>query len=109
MRICSVPDCHSIYLAKGFCRKHYKRVEVYGTTDLPKRKSTEELFWMRVEKNGPAVSEKLGPCWIWKGGKNGGKSGGYGYLKAKQINYKPTVQTSAHRFAYEFLIGRIPK
>lgn len=27
----------------------------------------EELFWSKVDKNGPTVRPDLGPCWLWKG------------------------------------------
>ena len=41
---------------------------------------TEELFWAKVDKNGPIPEGKpeLGNCWLWTAGKNGF---GYGYMK----------------------------
>jgi hypothetical protein len=53
---------------------------------------TQATFWAKVDKTGD--------CWIWKGSL---KSGGYG-------NVRITKQTkSAHRVAYEWLIGAIPE
>lgn len=42
-------------------------------------------------------------CWVWTGGKTGGKSGdGYGYLEWNDR----TVY--AHRFSYAYFVGQIP-
>ena len=34
---CSVEDCNSKVMARGWCAKHYKRWESHGTTDLSTR------------------------------------------------------------------------
>jgi len=36
-KICSVEDCGSRVLAKGFCSRHYDRMRRLGSTDLPAR------------------------------------------------------------------------
>lgn len=38
---------------------------VQRTFRRPRRKSMEERFWEKVDKNGPVVREELGPCWQW--------------------------------------------
>jgi len=60
----------------------------------------EERFWEKVDKNGPIIKPELGPCWIWKGT----KSCGYGLFYIGNYKY-----VKAHRFAYEILVGPIPK
>jgi hypothetical protein len=53
----------------------------------------EERFWAKVDKDGP------GGCWEW----TGTRTKGYGKFQAES---RRTV--SAHRFAYELLVGVIP-
>ena len=61
-------------------------------------KSAVERFWARAEKG-------LTPedCWQWQGKLS---DNGYGILWIKP---KPAGPTKAHRFAYELLVGPIPK
>lgn len=59
----------------------------------------EERFWLKVDKNGPIIRSDLGPCWTWLGAKG---HHGYGRFRVGD----KTV--SAHRFAYEILVGPIP-
>jgi DNA-binding transcriptional regulator YiaG len=62
------------------------------------RKSSEQRFWEKVNKDGPIPEHKpeLGNCWVWIGGL---KWNGYGYA----------YNTSAHRYAYAITFGPIPK
>ncbi len=53
------------------------------------RPTKEEAFWERANKR-PGNA-----CWLWSGQLNGD---GYGILR----------RSSAHRFAYELLVGKIP-
>ncbi len=55
-------------------------------------------FWERVNKDGP-VHPIHGQCWLW----TGRNCWGYGYIQINGIN------TRAHRFSYEFLVGAIPE
>ena len=58
------------------------------------RRTLEERFWAKVNKNGP------GGCWDWTGCKAGR---GYGYFYAgKKMKY-------AHRTSWELHNGPIPK
>lgn len=70
---------------------------------MPKRpQMTPEIFWQRVDKNGPIPKDhpELGPCWLWMGGKTG-RGYGAAYVYGKYHG--------AHRFAYEFYHGPIPE
>jgi hypothetical protein len=54
----------------------------------------EQRFWSRVEKTDG--------CWLWTGGRG---SAGYGSLTRNHRRDR----IGAHRFAYELLVGPIPK
>jgi len=86
-RTCLVRDCENKHLAKGYCKKHYRRVQNHGRPELP---TTEERFWAKVEFND---------CWEWTGAKH---PLGYGNFNAA------SHYISAHRFAYQVLVGDIP-
>jgi len=55
-------------------------------------------FWPKVNKNGsiPAHCPELGPCWLWTAGLD---KDGYGV----------SVRRKAHRRAWEFVHGSIPR
>lgn len=52
-------------------------------------------FWSKVDKRGET------DCWVWLGGTS---RSGYGYFYFTSV--KRVV--SAHRFAYELIVGKIP-
>ena len=84
--ICYVPRCGSSHSAKGLCNKHYLRMRTHGTLIS----LAERLFWQYIEKK-----DQLG-CWPWSGPTREGRYGVIG-------------QRYAHRFAYELLVGPIPR
>ena len=55
-------------------------------------------FWSKINKDG-AIHPIWGQCWEWTGSLLGKR---YGYFKNNG------VASSAHRFAYKYLIGTIP-
>lgn len=59
--------------------------------NLPRR------FWRLVDKTET--------CWVWKGGQGGGRKGGYGIF----TRIPGEKHESAHRIAYELLVGPIPE
>lgn len=65
---------------------------------MSRRKTIEEKFWRKVNKNGPIVRTELGPCHIWTGALD---PQGYG-----QTNATGTTKR-AHRVAWE-LVKREP-
>ena len=60
------------------------------------RKTAEERFWAKVDKNGPLILKTR--CWVWTGSKN---PGGYGQFRTEGKTQK------AHRWSYEFHKGPI--
>jgi DNA-binding transcriptional regulator YiaG len=78
----------------GLCRGDYNRWALHA--------STEERFWIKVDKNNPGPEEKpeLGPCWVWIAGKT---QGGYGVF---HVNGK---SARAHRWSYMHFVGPIPE
>lgn len=90
---CSIEDCGSRVLARGWCQRHYARWYRHGTTELRPRSLVDPIatFLDRLE---------IGPsCWTYAGGHHangyvahslGGSGAAYG-----------------HRFAYELFVGPI--
>lgn len=56
-------------------------------------------FWAKVDKNGPTIRPKLGPCWSWTASTH---NAGYG-----QIGFNKRI-AYAHRVAWELCVGPIP-
>jgi hypothetical protein len=63
-----------------------------------KKKSIEERFWSKVNKNGLIVKEELGPCWLWIAAIN---KDGYGIFRTDDCRH-------AHNVAWELEVGHIP-
>lgn len=88
-RLCSVEDCGEKAKSRGYCHKHY----IYNRFDLCAREDREGLerrFWEKVDRSGGPDS-----CWPWLAHV---RPKGYGLFESK----------SAHRIAYEFVVGVIP-
>jgi hypothetical protein len=93
MNTCAAPECNRPTAKhRRYCAAHFGRLRKYGTFDLPKRPTREELFWAKVQKTDS--------CWLWKAAKD---HLGYGRFGAE--NNKVVL---AHRYAYELLVGPIP-
>jgi hypothetical protein len=58
-------------------------------------------FWEKVDKNGPVISKKLGPCHVWTGALH---TSSYGVFKA---DGSKTVYR-AHVYAWELEEGPVP-
>jgi len=102
--VCTVPDCERPAYHRTWCGRHYSRWYVHGDLNYV-RPTSEELFWAKVDKNGPIpdYAPHLGPCWIWtRGLSNGYGSWAYG-PKADPI------RGGAHRYSYEISVGPIPE
>jgi hypothetical protein len=63
--------------------------------------SPDELFWAKVNRNGPVpdYANNLGPCWVW----TANRVGGYGTVTRSGKVRK------AHRVAWELMIGSVPE
>lgn len=71
------------------------------TTPSVVRRSVEERFWSKVNKEGSAPEHRpeLGPCWLW----TAGLRKGYGQFHVKRR------KQPAHRYAWNLLVGPIPE
>lgn len=93
---CSVKGCQRRAFARGWCHMHYQRWRKHGDTSIvaaPQYPPFEERFWSKVEKSSG--------CWAWTGHKN---RNGYGWTLGPKGKGE-----SAHRIAYELLVGPIPE
>lgn len=69
-----------------------------------KRKTVEERFWAKVDKDGPLPEqEELGQCWIWTAAKTGQKHELRGSFRRTHRRAE-----GAHRVAWELGNGPIP-
>jgi hypothetical protein len=94
-RICSVPDCARPHHARSYCTLHWRRWRRHGDPMNGPPSSREERFWAKVDRLGIPNG-----CWEWTAARN---LDGYGRFKGD------SRMVSAHRFAYELLVGPIPK
>ncbi len=86
---CSIESCEAKPKRRGMCEMHAKRTLNHGEATDPR----ERRFWAQVDRRGDDE------CWPWMGfcQKNG-----YG-------QYGTTGARLAHRIAYQYLVGPIPK
>jgi hypothetical protein len=89
---CSIADCDSPRIIRGWCRLHYQRWRNHGDP-MYVRPSVESRFHA-----GYAIAEN--GCWVWLPPL---RKDGYAILS---VNSWPTP---AHRVAYELLVGPIPQ
>jgi len=99
---CTLDGCESDHYANGWCQLHYMRWWRTGTTETAAKRTPEQRFWDRVDKDGPLPTWApfLGSCWLWTAGKF---PAGYGCLG---VGGKSVL---THRFSYELLVGPIPE
>lgn len=97
--LCTIDDCDSPLIAKGLCVKHYHRLSRGQSLTEKSRyeKTTEELFWDKVNKG------KNDECWEWTGSTRGNKPIMYG------VAWVDGKFVSAHRYSYELHGGKIPE
>lgn len=101
-RLCEVDGCERKHRGHGFCTLHLCRFRKTGTTELPRKNTREERFWLKVDRQGsvPEYRPDLGPCWLWTASLRAGRYGQFAARHGK-ILY-------AHRFSYELASGPIP-
>lgn len=69
-----------------------------------RRRTNEERFWSKVDKNGP-VHPVLGtPCWLWTGAIGSRERDGYGLFMIAEADGRQRG-IGAHRFALELKVG----
>lgn len=92
---CSIDACENPVYARGWCLPHYGRWRRKGDPNYkhkPPRRGEAVRFWAFVDKTPT--------CWLWTGSTTGS---GYGKF------WRDDGSTcSAHRLAYELLVGPIP-
>ena len=92
-RTCSVVVCKHPHKARGWCHKHYAYRWRNGLIQDIKTLSPWDRFWANVNVDGV--------CWEWDQTKLN-ETTGYGVFGADGRS------TSAHRYAWEILVGEIP-
>ncbi len=93
---CCIDNCGKKHFAHGLCSAHDRRRRIYGDPLHVKVKRHYLTLLEYYEDNINKSSEN--GCWEW----TAGTRRGYGWLCVKN------VAVSAHRFAYEHFIGKIP-
>lgn len=107
--MCEVDGCPYTVKAKGFCLKHYTRLNRGKNPHDPSWYDLDRVswFWTRVIKNGgfPDFSDPLvrvtkesGECWLWPT-ESASRYGTY-YSEGRSVK--------AYRFAFESEMGTIP-
>jgi HNH endonuclease len=103
---CTIEGCDGQIDTRGLCPGHYGRFLKWGDPQhggvlIRRGTSTEERFWLKVNKSGPIpdADPRLGNCWMWTAAL---KAEGYGHFRT------PPGYSYAHRYAYELLVGPIP-
>src|SRR5688572_9051126 len=71
---------------------------------MPAKRTIEERFWPKVNKDGPLPSHRpeLGPCWVWIASLY---ANGYGLFRNGGQHDR---QTGAHRASWRIAFGAIP-
>lgn len=90
--VCSIPDCGERRTGREWCTKHYARWRRHGDPLFTRRpmwgQPSAVRFFAKVDASGV--------CWEWTASNDGCK--GYGRFDKQ----------SAHRWAFEYLVGPIP-
>lgn len=92
-RTCSLSECDSPHLARGFCKKHYQRWVKYGDPNQVAviMGDDERRFWSKVERGDG--------CWLWTGGVD---KNGYGVMQVQGKVQRAT------RLSWYFAHGEFP-
>jgi hypothetical protein len=95
---CSVENCEGKHEARGLCTRHYQQAKKAG--NLPPRKTLEERFWAKVDKNGPIHPELKTRCWVWT-------ASTYHFGHGCIVLGDGSGSSSAHRVSWEIHNGKI--
>lgn len=96
-RKCSVDGCDRKHTARGLCAKHYKRLRVYGTTELSRAENGAPEKFLRDLKG-----HKGGECILWPFALD---KDGYGRIGCKQSGLE---SRTAHRLICIWEYGNPP-
>jgi len=95
LRTCSIEGCDNLFLARGWCQKHYQRWKAHGDPTFVKNHYREDLLRLLSKIK---IDKKSG-CWEWQGN----ISKGYGQMGIRRG--KKYSNTMAHIVSYELLVG----
>jgi len=95
--------CHKGHGADSGQNLRYKAnwmcVECHRERKRGAHKTPEQLFWEKVDKDGPVHPTLKTPCWVWTGSTSGK---GYGEVRVKRRLWR------AHRYSWAIVNGSIP-
>jgi hypothetical protein len=94
---CSIAECSKPARIRGFCGKHYARLQRTGSTEL--ESSNPELQKRRAISRFMALVRKTETCWLFIGCLN---KQGYG-----EFSFRGRAR-GAHRVSYQLFKGEIP-
>ncbi len=92
-KICTFPGCGGPYYSTGWCRTHYERARTNDGDPSRPEVSVQDRFWAKVDKQAGSG------CWLWTSALT---NNGHGVVMLDGRTQ------SAHRLAYEWLVGPIP-
>lgn len=100
---CTIEGCDAPVFALGYCSLHRGRFLRHGDPLAIVRVAgeTSRRFWIHADTNGPLseLRPDLGRCWLWRSMLTEQR-----YALISDGGRK----RSAHRYAYELLVGPIP-
>lgn len=102
VKICSIPDCESLVMARGWCTMHYSRFLRGQEMLAPARRvvnDPEKRFWAKVNKDGPTMPHMETACWVWTARTT---IDGYGSFRYGQV-------VNAHRYSFFLANGHWPE
>lgn len=91
-RTCSIDGCERPFLARTWCKKHYRAWQEHGDPLGTKLRTKEERFRAKYEESDTG-------CWIWRAFV---ATNGYGRF------WDGNTREWAHRASYELFVGPIP-
>lgn len=96
MKVCSIDECESPAIKRGWCSTHYQRWRKHGTPNYSRAAHLDQLapgrFWGKVSKSAG--------CWEWVGTFT---DTGYGIIIAHGKRWR------AHRYSWTITNGAIPE
>lgn len=92
---CSTDGCAKAVFCRCLCKSHYEWLRKRGllTVDRHRALPVADRFWAKVDKSGD--------CWVWTSSLYRFGYGQFFLSRGKSI--------SAHRYAYEALVGPVPQ
>lgn len=90
---CTIVDCDTQQVARGWCRKHYSRWERYGDPLHLERSAPGSPLYERILAR---PTETFGTCLLWTGSCNS-----YGYGSIERVVDGKVQKPGVHRVVFE--------